>query len=321
GWVELGDTPYAGTGVLGHAGLLTTHGKPTGSSPIHRGIVVRERLLCSILPDPPPNLDTAPPPVDPSLSTRARFEQHTADPACYGCHRLIDDIGYAFEHFDGLGRYRERDGVHAIDDEGIIYGDGMNQPIAGLDGLAAALASREDVAHCYAEQWLRFGLGAGDELPLACFAHQVSQRLATVPDGMPALVALPHFRRRTGADAELDVPGAELVPTAPGDPIEAPDPVAPPPDPEPADGVTPGAELRLEENSRWDSGYCLRAYVENTTDADLTWVVAHDVEGTINNLWSAESEGDSGRVLFRGEVWNATLAPGQTTDFGWCAQL
>ena len=49
--------------------------------------------------------------------------------------------------------------------------------------------------------------------------------------------------------------------------------------------------------------------------------LAYDVEGTINNLWNASSEGDSGRVLFRGEAWNGTIAPGAEIDFGWCAQL
>ena len=98
GWVELGDTPYAGAGIMGHAGLLTTHAKPADSSPIHRGMMVRERPL----PDPPANLDTSPPPVDPNLSTRERYTQHSVDPACYGCHNLVDPIGFALEHFDGL---------------------------------------------------------------------------------------------------------------------------------------------------------------------------------------------------------------------------
>ena len=46
-------------------------------------------------------LDTSPPAMDPSLSTRERYEQHSSDPACSSCHDLIDSIGFGFEHFDG----------------------------------------------------------------------------------------------------------------------------------------------------------------------------------------------------------------------------
>jgi hypothetical protein len=73
-------------GLLGHGGVLTTHALPTSSSPIHRGKLVRERLLCQEMPPPPPALDTSPPPVDPTLSTRERYTQHSADPTCAGCH-------------------------------------------------------------------------------------------------------------------------------------------------------------------------------------------------------------------------------------------
>ena len=52
---------------LTQGGVLTTHALPTTSSPIHRGKLVRERLLCQELPPPPPSLDTSPPPVDPAL--------------------------------------------------------------------------------------------------------------------------------------------------------------------------------------------------------------------------------------------------------------
>ena len=69
-------------GVLGHASVLTTYALSTGSSPIHRGVLVREHLLCEELPPPPSNLDVSPPDVDPNLSTRERYAQHASDPAC-----------------------------------------------------------------------------------------------------------------------------------------------------------------------------------------------------------------------------------------------
>jgi cellulase/cellobiase CelA1 len=117
------------------------------------------------------------------------------------------------------------------------------------------------------------------------------------------------------------------VPTAPGSTPADPEPPPPPPSmpgtepPPPGDDVTPGATLTVQEASRWQTGYCANAQVVNDTAADLRWVVAHPVEGRINNLWNAERSADGGRVVFRGVAWNATLAPGQRADFGWCADL
>lgn len=317
GWdrVALGGTGYGG--ILTHGSVLTAHALPANSSPIHRGLMVRERLLCQDLPDPPANLDTSPPPVDPRLSTRERYAQHASDPACAGCHDLVDPIGYAFEHFDGIGRHRERDGQHPVDARGTIVGlDGGDVDVDGLHALGAALAEAPAVQDCYVRQWIRFGYGVDDSLPMACYINHVGRDLTALTDVLPALAAQPHFRRRIGGASEEDAPGAELTPSAPGEIVEPPM-IEPQPEPEP--GPT-GAELTLREASRWDSGYCMDATVTNPGASDVTWAVTTEVEGTINNLWNAEGDGQSGRVTFRGLDWNATLGPGQTAQFGWCAQ-
>ncbi|MBX2798890.1 MAG: DUF1588 domain-containing protein [Myxococcales bacterium] len=102
GLVELDGERYGG--LLTQGSVLTTFARPTGSSPVHRGVLVRERLLCEHLPPPPSNLDTSPPEVDPNLSTRERYSQHGSDPECAVCHDAIDPLGFAFEHYDQLGR-------------------------------------------------------------------------------------------------------------------------------------------------------------------------------------------------------------------------
>lgn len=318
GWdtVDLSATPYGG--ILSHGSVLTRHALPANSSPIHRGLMVRERMLCQELPDPPANLDTSPPPVDPGLSTRDRYSQHASDAACAGCHRLVDPIGYAFEHFDGIGRYRERDGVHPIDASGrIVQAVGDDIPIDGLPALGAALAENPAVRDCYVTQWIRYGFGVDDSLPMGCYVNHVGRDMQALSDVLPALAATEHFRRRLGGEAEEDVPGAELVPTEPGEIIVPP--MEPEPEPEP--GPAGGAVLEVREASRWATGYCADGVVTNPTDADVVWRVTHEVEGTINNLWNAERDADSGRVTFTGLHWNGTIGPGQSADFGWCAQL
>ena len=84
--VDLAATPYGGLLRLG--AVLTTHALPQSSSPIHRGKLVRERLLCEDLPPPPSNLDTSPPPVDPTKSTRERYAEHAANEAAPARRRM-----------------------------------------------------------------------------------------------------------------------------------------------------------------------------------------------------------------------------------------
>src|SRR5690606_25816538 len=98
---------------------------------------------------PPPALDTSPPPVDPSKSTRERYTQHSADPTCAGCHARIDPIGFGFEHYDAVGRWRATDGIHAIDASGeIVLTDNTNGTFDGAEELAQLLAGSPDVEAC-----------------------------------------------------------------------------------------------------------------------------------------------------------------------------
>ncbi|MEO1268986.1 MAG: DUF1592 domain-containing protein, partial [Myxococcota bacterium] len=219
---DLTGTPYGG--LLTQGSVTTTHALPTGSSPIHRGILVRSHLLCQELPPPPANLDTSPPPVDPNQSTRERYIQHSSDPACSGCHDMIDPIGFAFEHFDAIGRWRATDGPHTIDDTGWIGNTpNTNAEFHGIYEMSNVLASSPDVEACYVEQWLRFGYGTDDQIATECYIENLSTAV-TADEGKlaAALLALtdsPHFIFRTGADTELDVPGAEIL--APSDTIAA----------------------------------------------------------------------------------------------------
>jgi hypothetical protein len=76
---------------------------------VKRGALVRRQLLCDVLmqPDPsqlpPGSLEMLP---NHTLSTRQRWEQRTSGVVCQGCHRMLNPIGFAFESYDGIGRFR-----------------------------------------------------------------------------------------------------------------------------------------------------------------------------------------------------------------------
>ena len=89
---------------------------------MRRGVFVRHQLLCQSLPSPPENLNVMPPGLDPSLTTRARFQRHSSDAACSGCHQHIDPVGFGFERYDGVGAYRETEAGMPIDGSGEVLG-------------------------------------------------------------------------------------------------------------------------------------------------------------------------------------------------------
>lgn len=156
GFAKVSLDPALRAGVLTQASVLSGHAKPDQSSPIKRGEFVRVRLLCDELPPPPPNVPLLPA-IDPNKSTRERFAEHTATPACAGCHRLIDGIGFGFEAYDGIGRHRTIDGGKTVDESGnVIEAGDVDGKFTGAVELAKRLATSSEVRNCAATQWFRF---------------------------------------------------------------------------------------------------------------------------------------------------------------------
>ncbi len=152
-------------GLLTQPALLAKLAHANQTSPIHRGIFVRDRLLCQPLPPPPPDVINEPPDPDPSATTRERFAQHTADPTCSACHNLIDPIGFGFEGYDELGRFRSSENGQSIDATGHVYGamEGhVNGAFDGAEELAARMSTSGQVAGCVATQWYRYAMGRGE---------------------------------------------------------------------------------------------------------------------------------------------------------------
>src|SRR5215207_3971215 len=81
--------PMQRAGLLTQASVLARHAHADQSSPVHRGKLVRENILCTPLAPPPPEVDVIPPALDPNATTRERFDQHRSDPSCAACHNLI----------------------------------------------------------------------------------------------------------------------------------------------------------------------------------------------------------------------------------------
>jgi hypothetical protein len=313
GMVQMPDPQRRGLLALGAS--LTTFARPDSSSPILRGKLVRERLLCQPLQPPPPGLVVQPPPVDPTLSLRQRFAAHSAKEPCQSCHRLIDPIGLAFEHFDGVGRYRELDGTHPIDATGqIVDSVSTNAQFDGVPQLADVLAKSDEVARCAALQWVRFAYGRTEDDALACALAEVQQSFASsggkLRDLLLAVTRTVHFRTRVGQPV---VPSA--APDAgTGAPTQKPDASSGVIDA----GMTPPSSVSVHTDSSWQSGHCDSVTVQNTSGAALDWSVQLPIDGKLTDHWNSKTDADSGQVTFTGADWNKTLPPGQSAQFGYC---
>lgn len=158
--------PAQRAGLLTQPALLAKAAHSDQSSPVHRGVVVRENFLCQSLPAPPDNVDDTPPDPDPDATTRERFAEHTSDAACAACHVLIDGLGFGFENYDAVGAFRTMEGELPIDASGEVVGSGdVDGPFDGAVELAGMLASSSKVQQCVSRQWLNFAIGrvVGDD--------------------------------------------------------------------------------------------------------------------------------------------------------------
>ena len=207
GWAPA-TVPAERPGVLGTPALLTATAHSDQTSPVRRGLFVRERILCQDLGTPPADAGGVPD-VDPDASTRDRFDQHSNDPACSVCHQYIDPVGFGFEHFDSIGTWREMDGAHPVDATGELLGvEGIGQmdvsTFYGLDGLAPMLANSEAASTCFVEMSWRNALGQPPE-QAPCAVDELSERFDAdrpIRDLLLTLVAADAFVHRSEPVAE-----------------------------------------------------------------------------------------------------------------------
>ncbi len=163
GYQRIALDPNRAAGMLTQGSFLAVHAKADQTSPVQRGKFVRAQLFCTPPPPPPPSIVVAPPVVDPRLPTRQRFAQHTADPECSGCHALMDPIGFAFEHEDPIGRWRDTDADVPVDATGALTGTDVDGALDGVPSLAARLAQSAEVGTCAATQWFRYAFGRSEQ--------------------------------------------------------------------------------------------------------------------------------------------------------------
>lgn len=165
--IQVNFDPSQRAGLLTLGALMSINAHTNQTSPVHRGKLVREQFLCFQMPPPPPEVNPVAPQPGDGTTAKERFAQHSEDKQCKGCHRLMDPIGFGFEHFDSIGRYRLEDEGHVIDATGSVADSDVPDFTDAID-LVNKMADSEDVQDCYVKQWFRFGYGRGENKVDAC---------------------------------------------------------------------------------------------------------------------------------------------------------
>jgi hypothetical protein len=156
-------TDEARKGLLGQGSILMVTSHTDRTSPVVRGKWILENLLGAPPPPPPAMV----PPLKESaereggkiLSMRERMEEHRNNPACSGCHSIMDPIGFAMENFDAVGAWRTHESRVPIDASGQLL-DGTR--VNGVVELKKALMKQPDrFVETFTEKLMTFALGRG----------------------------------------------------------------------------------------------------------------------------------------------------------------
>jgi len=193
-------------GILTQAAWLTSHAVASNSHPVKRGVAILQRVACIDIA-PPANtvIPDLPPPVD-GQSNRERFAMHGMNP-CASCHAIIDPIGFAFEGYDAVGKFRTTEGGKPVNAAGsFVLGASKVDFNNGVE-MVKKLVQTDEARNCMANQWARFLLGrregAGEKGSLAAVQSAFKSSGYDVKELIVTLTKSKAFTHRTPAAGEV----------------------------------------------------------------------------------------------------------------------
>jgi cytochrome c553 len=151
--------PDERSGIVSHPYVLANFAYAGSSSPIHRGVFITRSLLGRVLQPPPESVAPLAPDLHPNLTTRQRVSRQTEADTCQSCHGLINPLGFALEHFDAIGRYRQMERGRPVDASGgYLTRDGQAAEFDGVRELAAFLADCQETHEAFVRQLFHYAI-------------------------------------------------------------------------------------------------------------------------------------------------------------------
>ncbi|HUR38722.1 MAG TPA: DUF1592 domain-containing protein [Planctomycetota bacterium] len=144
-------------GLLTHPLLMAGFAYDSTTSPIHRGLFVARSLLGRRFRPPPEAVTPLSPDLHPDMTTRERVMLQTKPQACQSCHATINPLGFAFENFDAVGRFRKTELNKPIDATGFYWTRGGDTvKFNGARELGTSLAASEETQAAFIEHLFHF---------------------------------------------------------------------------------------------------------------------------------------------------------------------
>lgn len=156
------DSPRGG--ILTQGTMLVTTSNPDRTSPVKRGVFILDNILGTPPPPPPPNIpaleDALAGRQGPPPTLRETLKLHRSATLCASCHNRMDPLGLAFENFNALGRWREKDRNLPIETAGTLITGESYKNIKDFKHILVT-DHRRDFYRCLTEKMLTYALGRG----------------------------------------------------------------------------------------------------------------------------------------------------------------
>jgi hypothetical protein len=181
-------------GLLTMGAVLGLTSDGTRHRPVHRGVWLSEAIFNKTPPPPPANVDPIEPipPEGNKITVRKRLEVHAQDANCASCHAKIDPLGLAWDNFDAIGQWREREivptgkGENPLADPSGIMPDGRTFKNAD-EFKSLLLKDRETFQHAFVEQLCTYAL----------------RRVLTVDDEDDVRLIVEHLKKTPGGVRDI----------------------------------------------------------------------------------------------------------------------
>jgi hypothetical protein len=149
-------------GLFTQVGFLASNDNATDTSPrpIMRGVHLSTDVLCAELPAPP-NVPPLPP-QNMGTTNRELIAAFTEQPGsiCVGCHgALINPLGFAFERYDQLGKYRTTDNGQPVDAKATYAFAEGSKSYDGAVELMSIIAGGKQAHECYSRHLFEYLYG------------------------------------------------------------------------------------------------------------------------------------------------------------------
>ena len=194
-------------GLLTMGAILGLTSDGTRHRPVHRGVWISEVIFGKTPPPPPANVDAIEPspPDSPKATLREKLQAHAQNPNCAACHRNIDPLGLAFDHYDAIGQWRSHERVEqGTGEDPVVNASGQlpdGRTFSGAESFKSCLMEDRDLfLQAFIEHLATYGLrrvlSVDDRKDVEIIVQEAKQNDYGLKEIVRAVALSPLMRKR-----------------------------------------------------------------------------------------------------------------------------